>query len=320
MSDWLLEAHDLRRTYRSHDRPDERITAVDGVSLKIERGEWHGLVGESGSGKSTLARLLLALERPDHGTVLLDGQPISRLPEARVRPLRRRFQAVFQDPIASLNPRLRVATIVAEPLVAHGIGSSADRRRRVGELLALVGLSPDAARRFPGAFSGGERQRIAIARALAPDPELLVLDEPLSNLDVTVQAQILELLGDLHRRFGLTALLVSHDLAVVREVSNRVTVMFRGVFVEQGATGEVLGRPGHPYTRALLAAAPHIGTHEPPPASEAPSHDWPPGACRYAPHCPSATDRCSAEPTLEPVADGHLIACWFPFRGDGQTA
>jgi peptide/nickel transport system ATP-binding protein len=250
----LLEAVDLRRSYPARDRSGARIAAVAGVSLKVARDTTFGLVGESGSGKSTLVRLLLALEQPDSGKVLFDGHPISDLPEHRVRPQRRRFQAVFQDPIASLDPRLKVKTIISEPLIAHGIGSAAERRRRVEELLAQVGLPAAAAGSYPGAFSGGERQRIAIARALAPQPELLILDEPVSNLDLSVQAQILDLLAELRRRLGLTVLLVAHDLAVVRELADRVGVMHRGVIVEEGATDAVFGAAEHPYTRTLLAA------------------------------------------------------------------
>jgi oligopeptide/dipeptide ABC transporter ATP-binding protein len=315
MVDHLLEAEGLRRSYRARDGSDLRVPAVDGLSLRLDAGSSYGLVGESGSGKSTLVRLLLAIERPDAGTVRFDGLPISHLAEHRVRPLRRRFQAVFQDPIGSLNPRLRVATIVAEPLVAHRIGTPADRRRRVQQLLEQVGLSTDADRRFPGAFSGGERQRIAIARALAPEPELLILDEPVSNLDVSVQAQILDLIAELRQRLGLTMLLVSHDLQVVREVADRVGVMYRGAILEEGPTEAVLERPAHPYTATLLAAAPQPDPEwRPPPRPSSTAPGWSPGACRYAPRCPIATDRCVIEPGLEPIAKRHVVACWFPAR------
>jgi peptide/nickel transport system ATP-binding protein len=245
--------------YPPRRRGGERIRAVDGVTIDLRPGESLGLVGGSGSGKSTLTRLLLALERPDEGSVHFDGHPISDLPEHQVRPLRRRFQAVFQDPIGSLNPRLRTATIVAEPLVAHSIGTSAEQRRRVDELLEQVGLPDTAARRFPGAFSGGERQRIAVARALATGPELLILDEPVSSLDVSVQAQILDLLRGLRRRHGLAMIFVSHDLGVVRGFCDRVAVMHRGRIVEEGDTTTVLSAPTHDYTQQLLA-----GTHSVP--------------------------------------------------------
>ncbi len=253
----LLEAHALVRRYAARGlthRHSGGVTAVAGVTLSVERGEAFGLVGESGAGKSTLVRLLLALERPDSGAVHFDGAEISALPRSRLRPLRRRFQAVFQDPFASLNPYLSVSTIVAEPLVAHGLGDAGARRRRVAELLDMVRLPADAAGRRPDAFSGGERQRIAIARALAPEPELLILDEPVSSLDVTVQAQVLALLGELRRTLGLTLVLVSHDLAVVRRVCDRVAVMRSGEIVEEGSTDRVLRHPAHPYTRSLVSA------------------------------------------------------------------
>ena len=229
---------------------------MNGVDLSLPPGEAFGIVGESGSGKSTLARLLLALERPDQGSVTYEDHPISRLSEARLRPLRRGFQAVFQDPSTSLDPCLRVETIIAEPLAAHGIGDRSQRRKRVADLLAQVGLPADAGRRRPDAFSGGERQRIAIARALAPEPRLLILDEPVSSLDVSVQAQILDLIADLRHRHQLSLIMISHDIEVVREVCDRIAVMYRGSFVESGRTTEVLEHPQHPYTRKLLDASP----------------------------------------------------------------
>jgi ABC-type microcin C transport system duplicated ATPase subunit YejF len=232
--------------------------AVSGVSFRLDRGEAIGIVGESGSGKSTLARLLLALERPDQGVVRFEGQPISELPESQVRPLRQHFQAVFQDPSTSLDPCLRVGTIVAEPLVAHSIGTASKRRQRVAELLDQVGLPSDAVDHHPKEFSGGERQRIAIARALATSPQLLILDEPTSSLDVSVQAQILDLMADLRQAHELALVWISHDLEVVRDVCEGVAVMRDGRFVEEGPTARVLDTPEHPYTRALLDAAPRI--------------------------------------------------------------
>ncbi len=255
----LLVAEDLARTYRRRGKAggvSGAHAAVDGVSLAVNSGEAVGVVGESGSGKSTLTRLLLALEKPDRGTVRFGDVIISDLPEAVVRPLRRHFQAVFQDPSTSLDPCLTVGHIISEPLDAHQIGTRAERRQRVADMLERVGLSVDAARQYPSAFSGGERQRIAIARALAPAPQLLVLDEPVSSLDVSIQAQILDLVSELHRRHDLAMVLISHDLGVVRRVCERVCVMYRGKFVETGPTELVLKNPEHPYTKELLAASP----------------------------------------------------------------
>jgi peptide/nickel transport system ATP-binding protein len=252
----LLEASGLRRSYpaRGFGGRGERVAAVDGVDLEIGLGEAVAVVGASGAGKSTLARLLLALERPDAGVVRFDGHEISALPESAIRPLRRRFQPVFQDPMASLDPRMRIAAAVAEPLAANGIGTTAERRRRVAELLEQVGLDPELGRRRPAALSGGERQRACIARALASKPELLVLDEPLASLDTTVQVRVADLLVDLRRRLGLTVLVVSHDLALVRGLCDRVLVMAAGRVVETGDVATVLDRPSHPVTRELLAA------------------------------------------------------------------
>ena len=314
----LLEARDLHRSYPGRGlRRRQRVLAVDGVSLRVDAGEAVGVVGESGSGKSTLARLLLALERPDRGEVRFAGQPLSRLPAARVRPLRRRLQAVFQDPSTSLNPRLRVSTIVAEALVAHDLGNRLARRRRVVEVLGLVGLTADAADRLPDEFSGGERQRIAIARALAPAPDLLVLDEPVSSLDVVVQAQILDLLASLRDQLGLTVLLVSHQLEVVRWMCDRVLVMAAGAIVEEGPTAAVLDRPAHPASRALRAAAPFLGRPPNPPARPTEPGCWPQGACRWAPRCPLAHPRCTAAPPPVEVDPGHLAACWLASPPEG---
>ncbi len=310
----LLVARDVHRRYRA--RGGERrgfVAAVDGVSLMVGRGESVGLVGETGSGKSTLVRIALALERPDRGAVWFDGARISDLPDRQVAPLRRRFQAVFQDPLGSLDPYLRVETLVAEPLVAHRLGNTAERRQRVAALLEQVGLPRDAAHRRPGAFSGGERQRIAIARALAPRPELLILDEPLSALDLSTQAQILSLLEALRRQLGLALLLVSHDLDVVSRVTDRLLVMYRGRIVEAGNTAAVLTQPAHPYTRALLASSPAPDPAWVPAAQPlaARRDGWPPAACRYAPRCPLAQDRCRDEPGLLDGSGEHRAACWF---------
>jgi len=245
----LLEAEDLHRSYPARGRKGTRVMAVDGVDLHVDRGESLGIVGESGAGKTTLARLLLALDRPDSGTVKFDGHQISDMSPARLRPWRRRFQAVFQDPRASLNPRLRVGTIVSEPLVAFNLGSAAERRERIDELLTQVGLPADSAQRFPSAFSGGERQRIAIARAMAPAPELLVLDEPVSFLDLPVQHQILDLLAHLREIYGLSMVLISHDVEVVRQMCDRVAILRAGTIIEHGPTADVLPPPTRPEVR-----------------------------------------------------------------------
>ncbi len=257
-SEPLLAAEGLWRRYSgtgSNVGTDTEVTAVRNVSLDLAHGESLAIVGRSGSGKSTLARLLLAIERPDRGVVRFENQVISDLPERRIRPLRRHFQAVFQDPGSSLDPCLKVGTIVAEPLAAHGIGSARDCRTRVREVLDRVGLPTGAEAAFPDAFSGGERQRIAIARALAPRPKLIVLDEPVSSLDASVQTEIIDLLLDLRHDGGLALIMISHDLAVVRELCERVAVMHEGSLVEIGHTADVLVRPEHPATQALLDAS-----------------------------------------------------------------
>jgi ABC-type glutathione transport system ATPase component len=252
----LLEAREVTRSYRSRGLARRgRVLAVDRVSLTVAPGSTLAVIGASGSGKSTLCRLLLGLECPDSGSVHFDGHQISHLPAARLRPLRRRFQPVFQDPYASLNPRLRLAAIIAEPLVAHGLAGPDRGRSRARELLALVGLPADAIDQRPGSFSGGERQRIAIARALATSPDLVILDEPVSALDRSVRSHILHLLADLKLRLRLTMVLVSHDIAVVADVAERVVVLDRGRSVEAGAVSDVLATPRHPATRALVRAA-----------------------------------------------------------------
>jgi len=246
---------DFRRSRASLLRAGSSVHALRGVSFDVQAGERFGIVGESGSGKSTLLRILAGLDRPTSGSVLIDGTEITRLPESRLRFLRERLQLVFQDPMSSLDPRMRVRDIIAEPLVAQGIGG---RQARVAELLHAVGLPPDAGDRFPHQFSGGQRQRISIARALAPRPGVLVADEPVSALDVSVRAQVLNLITDLVRDLSLTLVFVSHDLSVVRHVCDRVAVVHQGRIVETGSTREVYDHPQHPYTRELVSAVPSL--------------------------------------------------------------
>jgi len=258
--DALVEVHDLHKHFPIGGgllaRPRRWVHAVDGVSLAIRRGETLGLVGESGSGKSTLGRLMLRLIEPTSGDVRFEDRSLLDLPARELRALRREMQIVFQDPYGSLNPRMRVASIVGEGLAIHGIGTRAERRDRVAELLELVGLPPEAGRRYPHEFSGGQRQRIGIARALAVRPRFVVADEAVSALDVSIQAQILNLLQDLQRRLGLTLLFIAHDLRVVEHLSDRVAVMYQGRIVELGSRDEIYTKPRHPYTRALLSAVP----------------------------------------------------------------
>lgn len=288
------------------------LRALDNVSFTVEEGETLGIVGESGCGKSTLARILVGIERPTAGDVRLGGLPVAGASRAERLRLARFCQMIFQDPYASLNPRLKVGTIVGEPFAIHTSLSRAERKRQVARLLERVGLPADAAARFPHAFSGGQRQRIGIARALALKPRVLVADEPVSALDVSVQAQVLNLLGDLKAELGLTLLLVSHSLDVVRWASDRVLVMYLGRVVELGSREAVLGRPQHPYTQALLDAAPRIRRDRPPlPAlGEPPSPLSPPSGCPFHPRCPLRQPECEVtRPLLEDVAPGHAVAC-----------
>jgi len=289
------------------------VRAVDGVSFRIERGETLAIVGESGCGKSTTARLVLRLIEPTGGTVRFDGQEISG---AALRTLRRRVQVVFQDPYASLNPRLRVGDTISEPMEVHGIGTKESRAARVKELLGLVGLAPFHAQRYPHEFSGGQRQRIGIARALAVQPELIICDEPVSALDVSIQAQVVNLLKDLQRRFGLSYLFIAHDLAVVHHMADRVAVMYLGQIVEQAPKRAIFDRPMHPYTRALLSAIPHPDPRRrgmvKPLGGDVPSPMNPPSGCRFRTRCAHAQPRCEAEmPALRELVPGQQVACHF---------
>ena len=290
------------------------LTAVDDVNLGIGRGETLGLVGESGCGKSTLARVTLCLEPPTSGKILFDGQDVSKLDKKGMRRLRRRMQIVFQDPFSSLNPRQSVRSILSEPLMIHDIGNRHERAEMVAELMSDVGLRPEQADRYPHEFSGGQRQRIGIARALALRPELVVADEPVSALDVSIQAQVLNLLSELQEKFNLTYLFIAHDLAVVRHVSDRIAVMYLGKLVEVMDRGDFDLPGAHPYTEALRAAAPEpvVGNKKDrtPLEGDVPSPLNPPPGCRFHTRCPEAQAICSKEePELLPKSPTRWVAC-----------
>jgi oligopeptide transport system ATP-binding protein len=322
----ILRVIDVTRHYRLRSgwmpwRKSPVLQAVDGVSLDVYRGETLGIVGESGCGKSTLARLACRLIEPSSGEVVFDGVPLTRLDRRGLRDMRRRLQMVFQDPFSSLNPRMTVFQVVEEPLVVHGLGNKAERERRVGELLERVGFSSAHWRRYPHEFSGGQRQRIVIARALAVNPEVVVCDEPVSALDVSVQAQIINLLKELQKEFGLTYLFITHDLSVVKYLCDRIAAMYLGRVVELGTNEDIVTAPAHPYTQALFAAIP-----VPDPGARhrdvllkgsVPSPLDPPAGCRFHTRCPAAQldgrmQRCSTQaPGVQEVSPGHFSACHF---------
>jgi peptide/nickel transport system ATP-binding protein len=318
----LVELEDLKvyfpiKSGLVMDRHIGDVRAVDGVSFEIQRGETLGLVGESGCGKSTVGRAILRLYQPTAGRIVFDGQEITELGESDLRPLRRRMQMIFQDPYSSLNPRHSVARMISEPMRVHGLGSRRAAGARVRELLETVGLPADAASRYPHEFSGGQRQRIGLARALAVNPDFIVADEPVSALDVSIQAQIINLLENLQREFDLTYLFIAHDLAIVRHISDRIAVMYLGTIVEVSPAEELYDNPLHPYTISLLSAVPI-----PDPvveqqrerillAGDLPSPANPPPACRFHTRCPYVQPtRCTTEvPPLRKLSDGHVVAC-----------
>ena len=320
MSEALLEVRNLVKHFpvvTGFRGAKLSVKAVDGVSFTLKRGETLGLVGESGCGKTTTGRCVLQLERPTSGEVVFEGTELTKLSDSQLRGMRRRMQVIFQDPYSSLNPRMTVGQILTEPLKVHGlIKDKAKRAARVRELLTQVGLLPQHARRYPHQMSGGQRQRVGIARALAMEPSLIVCDEPVSALDVSIQAQIVNLLEDLQKRLGLTYLFIAHDLSVVRHISDRVVVMYLGKVVEIADRRSLYEEPLHPYTKALLSAVPI-----PDPKLEArrertvlrgevPSALNPPAGCVFHPRCPIAVERCSAEiPPLREIRPGHFAAC-----------
>jgi oligopeptide transport system ATP-binding protein len=326
----LLEVRHVKKYFPIRagvlQREVANVHAVDDVSFAVKQGETLGLVGESGCGKSTLGRTIVRLLQPTAGEIIFDGTPIQSLGTRRLRPLRREMQMVFQDPYASLNPRKRVGTIISDPMKIHDLGSRSEQKRRVNEILETVGLSPEHYNRFPHEFSGGQRQRIGIARSLALRPKLIVADEPVSALDVSIQSQMLNLLDDLQTEFNLTYIFIAHDLGVVRHVSDRIVVMYLGKIVELSPAEELYSRPIMPYTEALLSAVP---IPDPDLAEkrerivlegDVPSPINPPSGCRFHPRCRYATEVCTQiEPPLVDYGNGHLAACHHPLNVDEAT-
>jgi oligopeptide transport system ATP-binding protein len=319
MSEYLVEVKDLKKEFPIRGgifgRQVASVKAVSGVNLKIKKGDTLGLVGESGCGKSTLGRCIIRLLEPTSGRILFDGKDITDLKGEALRSLRRRMQIIFQDPYASLNPRMTVGKIVGEPLLIHKIGNSKkERLDRVQELLELVGLRKEAVDRYPHEFSGGQRQRIGIARAIAVNPDFIVCDEPVSALDVSIQAQVINLMMDLQQKLGLTYLFIAHDLKVVEHISSRVAVMYLGRVVEQASADEVYKNPQHPYTQALLSAIPipKIGARKNRVVlqGDVPSPVNPPPGCHFNPRCPIAEEQCRRiDPTLKETTSQHETRC-----------
>jgi len=317
VSDPLIEAEGLKKHFEETSgvlrRETQNVRAVDGVDIAIERGETFGLVGESGCGKSTLGRTLLQLYEPTAGTVRFDSEDVTDVSKSELRQLRRRMQLVFQDPFSSLNPRRRVGEIIEEPIAIQGV-PKAERQERAYELLEQVGLSEEHYGRYPHAFSGGQRQRIGIARSLIVEPEFIVADEPVSALDVSIQAQILNLLDDIQNDYNLTYFVIAHDLSVVRHIADRVGVMYLGELVEIGPTEQLFENPLHPYTQALLSSAP-----VPDPTQrdrekqilegEPPSPIDPPSGCKFRTRCPEAFDASTEEPELQEIEPNHFVSC-----------
>ena len=313
-NDYLLEAQDLKVTFRAPG--GHKLHAVDTISLGVRTRETVGLVGESGSGKSTVALTLMRAHEPESGKIIFDGEEITNLTQSKLMPTRRRLQMVFQDPYSSLDPRWTIRRVIAEPLKAHNFGTRKQINDRVEELLNQVGLPEDSLDRVPSQFSGGQRQRIAVARSLALEPDAIIADEPVSSLDVSIQAQIINLLRDLQDRLHIALLVIAHDLALVHQISDRIIVMYLGEAVEEGPSDEVVGRPQHPYTVALLSATPIpepggdrkriVLTGDPP------SPIYRPSGCRFHPRCPIASEKCKKEkPPYKDIGENRKVACWF---------
>lgn len=319
MTEPLLQVKDVKKHFPIKgglifSKNTGTVKAVDGISFDVFEGETLGLVGESGCGKSTTGRLILQLIKPTAGQVIFKGQDLTKLSMEEMRKKRREIQMIFQDPYASLNPRRTVNEIISEPLVVHSIGTSAERKKRVEQLLDVVGLRREHGERYPHEFSGGQRQRIGIARALAVQPKLIICDEPVSALDVSVQAQVINLLEDLQQEFGLTYVFIAHDLSVVKHISNRVAVMYLGRMVELAEFAELYNNPQHPYTQALLSAIPipnpQLKRKRIVLQGDVPSPINPPAGCHFHPRCPYAFDRCQQEqPQLIDLGAGHFTAC-----------
>lgn len=323
MQDTLLKIEDLKKHFASTggilSGRHGIVKAVNGVDLAINRGETLGLVGESGCGKSTLGRLIMRLEEPLSGRIVYEGRDVLSYSGNSLKQYRKKVQIIFQDPYSSLNPRMTAGDIIGEPLLIHGIADSRQRRKLVGRLMETVGLSVEQMERYPHEFSGGQRQRIGIARAIVMEPQLVIADEPVSALDVSIQAQILNLMKDLQRDLGLTYLFITHDLAVVRHISDRIAVMYLGKIVELAGCRELFGNPVHPYTQALLAAAPGAGLGESKTRSvirgDIPSPVNIPPGCSFHPRCPCRMDICDKEsPLLEVFSGGHAVSCHLAGR------
>ena len=318
MSRPLLEVRNLKKYFPARKnilgRPGAWVQAVDGVSFSLGRGATLGLVGESGCGKSTTGRAILRLIEPDEGRITFEGQDILDLPPDRLRPLRRDIQLIFQDPFASLNPRLNIGQLIEEGLIVHGVESRTERRDRIEGVLRRVGIRPDLMDRYPHEFSGGQRQRIGIARALVLSPKLIVADEPVSALDVSIQAQVMNLLVEIQEEHGISYLVIAHDLSVVEYLSDQVAVMYLGRIVELASDKDLYTTPKHPYTRFLLASIPGLDprarTDRKRLEGEVPSPISPPSGCRFHPRCPERMEICQqVDPRLEEVGSGHLAAC-----------